>query len=152
MKPFDKSFEAKSIFLDISQAFDKVWHNCIIFKLTQNGILKNLLNLLLSFLKEKNCEVFIEQVFIWPNINVKLPPGSNFGPLLSLTSINNLTVGLSTNAKIFADDPPFVSNMHDTSTSSNFLNKDLEITNIWAFPRKRNFNPDHLQKSSLVGK
>ena len=34
-----KSFDqVRSFFLDISKAFDKIWHDGIIFKLKQNGI------------------------------------------------------------------------------------------------------------------
>ena len=33
------------MFLDISKAFDKVWHDNIIFKLKQNGISENLMEL-----------------------------------------------------------------------------------------------------------
>ena len=32
------SFEVRAVFLDISKAFDKVWHDGLIFKLEQNGI------------------------------------------------------------------------------------------------------------------
>ena len=32
-KPFDCSYEVRGVFLDISKAFDKVWHNGIILKL-----------------------------------------------------------------------------------------------------------------------
>ena len=35
---FDEGFEVRSVFLDISKAFDKVWHKGLIFKLSQNGI------------------------------------------------------------------------------------------------------------------
>ena len=41
---FDEGLEVRRVFLDISKAFDKVWHDGVIFKLTQNGISGNLLN------------------------------------------------------------------------------------------------------------
>ena len=43
---FDDGFEVGGVFLDISKAFGKVWHESLIFKLKQNGISGNLLNLL----------------------------------------------------------------------------------------------------------
>ena len=50
---FDVGLEVRSVFLNISKAFDKVWHNGIIYKLTQNGISENLRNFLEDFLKER---------------------------------------------------------------------------------------------------
>ena len=47
---FDEGLEVRSIFFDIAKAFDKASHDDIIFKLTQNGISGNLLNLLRDFL------------------------------------------------------------------------------------------------------
>ena len=35
LNAFDKGLEVSGIFLDISKAFDKVWHNGLIFKLRQ---------------------------------------------------------------------------------------------------------------------
>ena len=136
--------EVRGVFLDISKAFDKVWHDGIIYKLTQNGISGNLLNLLEDFLKERKQRIVLNgQVSTWKNINAGVPQGSILGPLLFLVYINDLTEGLTTNVKLFADDTSLFSVVHDTQTSAaNDLNKDLEIINNWAFQWKMNFNPE----------
>ena len=41
---FDDGFEVRGVFLDISKAFDKVWHNGLIYKLKQNGVAGDLLD------------------------------------------------------------------------------------------------------------
>ena len=52
-KSFGDGFEVRGVFLDISKAFDKVWHEGLIFKLKQNAISSNLLNLLCDFLRNR---------------------------------------------------------------------------------------------------
>ena len=46
----DEGYGIRGIFLDISKAFDKVWQECLVFKLKQNGLTGNLLNVLENFL------------------------------------------------------------------------------------------------------
>ena len=48
---FDDGFDVRGVFLDISKAFEKVWHKGIIFKLKQNGVCGKLLSVLSDFLK-----------------------------------------------------------------------------------------------------
>ena len=52
-KSFDEGFEVRGVFLDISKAFDRVWHDGLIFKLQENGISGKLLLLLKDFLKSR---------------------------------------------------------------------------------------------------
>ena len=49
-KSFDDGYQVRGIFLDISKAFDKVWNNGLIYKLRQNGVSHDLLNLIMDFL------------------------------------------------------------------------------------------------------
>ena len=56
---FDDGFDVRSVFLDISKVFNKVWQDGLIFKLKQNGISGNLLNLLSNFLRNRKQRVYI---------------------------------------------------------------------------------------------
>ena len=56
---FDDGFEVRGVFLDISKAFDKVWHNGLIYKLKQNGVAGDLLDTLTNFLKERKQRVIL---------------------------------------------------------------------------------------------
>ena len=95
----------RGVFLDISKAFDKVWHKGIIFKVKQNGISCKLLSVLSDFLKDRKQRVILNgKVSSWASVNAGVPQGSNLDPLLSLLYINDLADGLSSNAKLFADD------------------------------------------------
>ena len=52
--------EVRGIFLNISKAFDKVWHDGLIFKLRQNGICGEMINILEDFLSDRKQRVFFE--------------------------------------------------------------------------------------------
>ena len=51
-KSFDACLEVRAVFLDISKAFHKVWHQGLLYKLEQNSILGNLLETLTEILKD----------------------------------------------------------------------------------------------------
>ena len=70
--------------------------------------------------------------------------------MLFLIYINDLTEGLNTNVKLFADDTSLFAVVHDTQTSTNDLNKDLKIINNCAFQWKMNFNPDPTKQAHEV--
>ena len=122
--------------MDISNAFDNVWHEGITFKLKQNGISE--LNILTDFLRNRKQRVTLNgQPSSWTSVNAGVHQRSILGPLLFLIYIN----GLPSNAKLFADDTLF-SVVHDINTSATELNIDLKEFNDCAFRWKISFNPD----------
>ena len=60
---FDYGFEVIGVFLDISKAFDKIWHNGLIYKLKQNGVGGDLLDTLTNFLKERKQSEVLWSIF-----------------------------------------------------------------------------------------
>ena len=72
--PCEDDHEVRSVFLDMSKAFDKVWHKGLIFKLKQNDISGNLLSSVTDFLKLRKQGVVLNgQLFSWSNIESGVP-------------------------------------------------------------------------------
>ena len=144
-KNFDASptLETRAVFLDISKAFDRVWHEGLIFKLKSYGIKGPLLALIVSFLKNRFQRVVLNgQCSTGKEVLAGVPQGSILGPLLFLIFINDLPDRLESNVKIFADDTSLFTVMVDSLRSSELLNSDLNFIADWAVQWKMSFNPD----------
>ena len=137
------SLETRGVFLDISKAFDRVWHEGLLYKLKSYGISGALLILIKSFLTNRFQRVVLNgQTSNWKNILAGVPQGSILGPLFFLIFINDIPEGIQSNLKIFADDTSIFSVMKDRISASVTLNKDMYLISKWAYSGKMSFNPD----------
>ena len=78
----------------------------------------------------------------WEYILSGVPQGSVLGPLLFLIYINDLTDGISSNIRLFADDSFLFSRVIDVNTTHEQLIGDLNHITKWAHQWKMKFNPD----------
>ena len=152
-KAFDstESHEVRAVFLDISKAFDKVWHEGLIFKLEQNGITGSVLKLIKNYLSGRKQRVVLNNNNSeYSKIESGVPQGSVLGPLLFLIYINDLEKNIKSNIKFFADDTMLFSVVKNPDISANDLNHDLDIIHNWAHQWKLEFNPDPSKQATEI--
>ena len=136
-----KSLEVHGVFLDISKAFDKVWHDGLIFKMRQNGISGKLLKLFQNYLSNRKQRVVLNGFSSdYSSIESGVPQGPVLGPLLFLIYINDLEKNIKSNVNFFADDTMLFSvvNNHtmlfsvvnNPALSANELNHDLKVSGL----------------------
>jgi ribonuclease HI len=95
----------KAIFLDITKAFDMVWHNGLLFKLKKLGINGSMFNFIQTFLTNRTFQVMVQESL--SNIETLqngTPQGSVISPVLFTIMVNDLPFDPSIQYSIYADD------------------------------------------------
>ena len=132
------------VFMDISKAFDRVYHPGLLFKLRQLGNEGRLLDWFKSYLENRRQRVVINGVTSeWKFINAGVPQGSILGPILFLVYINDLVENLETMPYLFADDTSLLELIDKKHLIESFtkINRDLTRMSQWAHQWRVNFNP-----------
>ena len=102
---FNWSGATQAIALDISKAFDRIWHAGLLHKLKSYGISGEIFGLISSFLSNRWLRVVLEGKSSqeYP-LNAGVPQGSIFGSTLFILYINDLPDDVICDIAIYADD------------------------------------------------
>ena len=103
-RAFNRSGATRAVALDISKAFDRVWHAGLLHKLKSYGISGQIFGLISSFLSNRQLRVVLDGKSSqeYP-VNAGVPQGSILGPTLFLLYINDLPDDVICNIAIYAD-------------------------------------------------
>ena len=115
-RAFNRSGATRAVALDISKAFDRVWHAGLLHKLKSYGISGQIFGLISSFLSNRPLRVVLDGKSSqeYP-VNAGVPQGSILGPTLFLLYINDLPVDVICNIAIYADDTTLYSKCDQAS-------------------------------------
>ena len=115
-RAFNRSGATRAVALDISKAFDRVWHAGLLHKLKSYGISGQIFGLISSFLSNRRLRVVLDGKSSqeYP-VNVGVPQRSILGPTLFLLYINDLPDDFICNIAIYVDDTTLYSNCDQAS-------------------------------------
>ena len=134
--------EVRVVFLDISRAFDRVWHKGLLYKLQRCGIQGNVLQWISSYLADRQQRVCLDGEFSsWGNISAGVPQGSILGPLLFLIFINDITEIIQfSQIRLFADDTCLFIDVDNRQHCRDLIEIDLKAIHTWSEKWLVNFN------------
>ena len=122
----NQPLEVRSVFLDISKAFAKVWHEGFLYNLKSMGISGELCNLLENYLSGRFQRFILNgQHSSWKPMLVGVSQSSILGPLLFLIYINDLPNELKSIVKLLADDTSLFTVVKDKNKSASILINEL---------------------------
>ena len=115
-RAFNRSGATRAVALDISKAFDRVWHAGLLHERKTYGISGQIFGLISSFLSDRQLHVVLDGKSSqeYP-VNAGIPQGSILGPMLFQLYINDLPDDVICNIAIYADDTTLYSKCNQAS-------------------------------------
>lgn len=133
LNAFEEKLDISAALIDLSKAFDSISHEIIIRKLYYYGIQEIELNLIRSYLDNRNQVVVVNnQTSDLKKIQVGVPQGSVLGPLLFLIAINDLPFYVNNiKAILYADDTTFLSKASNLNKCQAEIQKTIRQSEFW---------------------
>ena len=101
----DERLTSKLLFLDVSKAFDRVWHRALLFKLEHISNRSQLLRWFGDYLSDRYQRVVLRGMYSkWIKILSGVPQGSILGPWLYIMFTSDVVHHITNIIKLYADD------------------------------------------------
>lgn len=142
----EKKDTTAAIFLDVSKAFDKVWHDGLIYKLIRAQIPRKFVKLIECYLKNRTFQVKVENCLSQTRrTTAGVPQGSVLGPVLYNIYTSDLPRTPGTELALYADDTAITSNSRCPVHAARNLQTAIDNLEEWFETWKIKINPNKSQ-------
>lgn len=143
---FQRGMMTGALFFDIAKAFDKVWHNGLIFKLYRLGVPDRLVLILRDFLSNRSFRYRIEGALSTSRpIRAGVPQGAVLSPLLFTLYTSDIPTRPRVQLSLFADDTAiYCSGKNPAQIATNLQNSAAALGD-WFRRWRIEVNPDKSQ-------
>lgn len=145
---FNKKQSTGAIFLDVSKAFDKVWHQGLLHKMLEANVPLALTQLVASFLTKRSFRIKLNgSRSTERRLSAGVPQGSLLSPTLFSIYVRDLPGTVNTKTALYADDTAIVASSLSPRLITQRLQAATDELENWFRTWRLEINPD---KSSAI--
>ncbi len=151
---FNKKEITGMILLDVEKAFDKVWHEGLLYKLHKNqSIPPNFTHFIKQFLNERKFQVRVNNSTSTTRpIEAGVPQGSPLSPILFNLYQADIPKSPQTKISLFADDTCIFTSFRNPDSITTAIQNHLDQIQEWANSWKIKINAEKTQAIAITNK
>lgn len=132
-----------AVFLDISKAFDTVWHDGLVFKLREASVPISMCQLIHSFLRNRNFHAKISTATSsLYDLEAGVPQGSVLSPLLYAIYTADIPKSIRTSLAVYADDTAILARSRQPYLATKYLQELVDLLEEWCCKWLIKVNPE----------
>lgn len=132
---------SSSVFLDIEKAFDRVWHEGVLYKMVKMNISPNTVKMVQSFLQNRTFTTKVDgSSSSARKILAGVSQGSCLAPTMYLLFTNDIPTIRQVDVSLFTDDTMFILNNTNPNMAAIRLQKQLDFATDWFVKRRMKIN------------
>lgn len=130
---FNMSKSKTAIFIDFEKAFDSVWREGLMVKLSRSGVRRNMWNWINAFLNHREARCIVnDHTGVWFQTSIGLPQISVISPILFNIFIKDIFNNITADHCKFADDATIWQTDENRKLMESKLQEDLNQIKTWS--------------------
>ena len=139
---YQDGLHTTAVFIDLQQAYDRVWRKGLMIKMQRHGIKGNMYKWIKGFLQERTIQTKVNNSLSSKQVlEDGLPQGSALSCTLFLLFVNDMVQDIKVQKALYADDLVIWHTGKYTRQSARHLNQDLQKLNNYTKKWKITINP-----------